>query len=262
MLLSDRTVQTFLKDQHLYEGAVDGVFGKKSWEAVAKMLAQANAPFLKWKSDRRRIAVEQIILDSYGHDIGEIDGLIGPKTRYASEEYNRLMREEGNEPTDDEVAHQPTVWPRQKDVPGFYGQMGSHLVSVPLPYKMRLTWNPKALVTKIRMHEKVADSAERVFKKIHKIYGSRIPELRLDMYSGCVADPPRTMRGGSKPSMHNWGIAIDFDDVNNQLHWGKDRATLARPEYNAFWDAWYEEGWIGLGRECNYDWMHVQAARL
>ena len=68
--------------------------------------------------------------------------------------------------------------------------------------------------------------------------------------------------GGRAMSMHSWGIAIDFDPAHNRLRWGRDRARLAGPDYRAFLDIWEAEGWISLGRERNYDWMHIQAARL
>jgi hypothetical protein len=70
------------------------------------------------------------------------------------------------------------------------------------------------------------------------------------------------MRGGSAWSTHAWGIAIDWNPSSNKLKWGREQATLARPEYDAWWDIWEEEGWLSLGRARNYDWMHVQAARL
>ena len=48
----------------------------------------------------------------------------------------------------------------------------------------------------------------------------------------------------------------------NQLRWGKDKAAFARPEYARWFDLWEEEGALSLGRVRNYDWMHVQFARL
>lgn len=72
----------------------------------------------------------------------------------------------------------------------------------------------------------------------------------------------RKMRGGSKWSMHAWGIAIDIDPSNNRLRWGKDKARLARPEYDEWWQIWEGHGWTSLGRVKDYDWMHIQAARL
>ena len=70
------------------------------------------------------------------------------------------------------------------------------------------------------------------------------------------------MRGGTQYSMHSWGIAIDFDPERNQLNWGRDRARLAAADCVPFWDIWEAEGWVSLGRARNFDWMHVQAARL
>jgi hypothetical protein len=69
------------------------------------------------------------------------------------------------------------------------------------------------------------------------------------------------MRGGSSWSVHSFGAAIDFLPDENQLKWGKDKASLARPEYEAFWEIWENEGWMSLGRRKNYDWMHVQATK-
>ncbi|MCF8078467.1 MAG: hypothetical protein K9K88_04215 [Desulfobacterales bacterium] len=46
------------------------------------------------------------------------------------------------------------------------------------------------------------------------------------------------------------------------LKWGRDRAHFARTEYDAWWRLWEEEGWVSLGRQRNFDWMHVQAAQL
>jgi hypothetical protein len=55
---------------------------------------------------------------------------------------------------------------------------------------------------------------------------------------------------------------VDWDPANNKLKWGKDKATLAGPEYDFWWQCWEEEGAVSLGREQNRDWMHVQFARL
>ena len=85
-------------------------------------------------------------------------------------------------------------------------------------------------------------------------------ETELDIYGGCYA--PRKKRGGSTWSTHAWAIALDFDPDRNQLNWGRDKASFARPEYDDWWDCWEAEGWVSLGRERNFDWMHVQAAKL
>jgi hypothetical protein len=70
------------------------------------------------------------------------------------------------------------------------------------------------------------------------------------------------MRGGTALSMHAWGIAVDLDPINNQLRWGKDRASFARPEYLPFWKIVEAHGATSLGRAKNYDWMHFQFATI
>jgi len=102
---------------------------------------------------------------------------------------------------------------------------------------------------------------ESVLEDVLKHYGlEEIKRLKLDVWGGCYNDRP--IRGGSKPSMHSWGIAMDYDPANNKLRWGKDKATFAQPEYLEWWKIWERHGWISLGRQRNFDWMHVQAASL
>lgn len=153
------------------------------------------------------------------------------------------------------------IWPKQSGVPAFYGAVGANQVRVELPFSMKLAWDLTQEVHRISLHQKVAASAERAFTKIAHEYnpGDRA-DLGLDIFGGSLN--VRKMRGGSAYSMHSWGIAIDFDPERNQLKWGRDRARLAKPDAEPFWRAWEDEGWISLGRQANYDWMHVQAARL
>ena len=116
-------------------------------------------------------------------------------------------------------------------------------------------------VHKITVHKLVADSALQVFQNIAKAYSpAERHSLGIDLFGGSLN--VRKMRGGSNYSMHSWGIAIDFDPERNQLKWGRDKARLAQKDCEAFWAAWEEEGWVSLGRTRNFDWMHVQAARL
>lgn len=160
-------------------------------------------------------------------------------------------------------AFQPsaTQWPRQSECFAFYGAVGTHQTTIEIPFDFYLAWSKSTRVSKISVHEKVAASASRVFHRIAEIYtaGER-HDLGLDLFGGSLN--VRRMRGGSAYSMHSWGIAIDFDPERNQLAWGKDRARLAQPDAVPFWVAWESEGWLSLGRAKNFDWMHVQAARL
>jgi hypothetical protein len=126
---------------------------------------------------------------------------------------------------------------------------------------MRLAWARDTIVTRMTLHAKVAPSAGRVFEKIAETYAphERVA-LGLDIFGGSLN--VRRMRGGTSYSTHSWGIAIDFDPERNQLSWSRERARLAHPDAIPFWEAWEAEGWLSLGRERNYDWMHVQACEL
>ncbi len=102
---------------------------------------------------------------------------------------------------------------------------------------------------------------EELLRMLVEHYGiQEIQRLRLDLLGGCLN--VRTMRGGRRYSLHSWGIAVDYDPERNRLKWGRDRASFAQPEYDPWWKLWEEEGWVSLGRHRNFDWMHIQAARL
>lgn len=154
-----------------------------------------------------------------------------------------------------------TQWPRQSECPAFYGKPGMNQTLLILPYPMRLAWDRQIVVGKITINKKCAESAKRALDKIASIYtGAQRQALGIDLFGGCYNNRP--MRGGSQLSMHAFACAIDFDPERNQLKWGKDQARLAQDDAIPFWKAWEEEGWVSLGRTRNFDWMHVQAARL
>lgn len=152
-------------------------------------------------------------------------------------------------------------WPRQADCLQFYGPVGTSQVTVDIPFDMYLAWERGTRVRRMTLHKRVAASAAIVFNRIAGVYSAAERKaLGIDLFGGSLN--VRKMRGGSSYSMHSWGIAIDFDPERNQLNWGRDRARLAQADAQPFWNAWEAEGWVSLGRARNFDWMHVQAARL
>lgn len=132
-----------------------------------------------------------------------------------------------------------------------------YLVTLELPYPMRLAWDLDTKVNKMRVHKLVKDNFKRVFDDLLAHYGyEKLVELGIDLFGGCFAY--RKMRGGSSWSKHSWGIAIDLDPVRNQLHETSRTARFARPEYKPMIDIFYKHGFIGLGPEKNFDWMHFE----
>lgn len=221
-------------------------------------------------------------LKTLGFDPGTIDGRAGSKTTKAIKEFQianglaadgrvgpiteaALFPDDAKE-TEDPVGAvaQPsseTTWPKQADCMKFYGGVGLFQKRLMLPFPMRLAWDKGVAVKSISVHEKVHDSADRAFKAVARRYDEAARKtLGLDLFGGSLN--VRKMRGGSSYSMHSWGIAIDFDPERNQLKWGKAKARLAKPDAEDFWRIWEDHGWISLGRQRDFDWMHVQAARL
>jgi hypothetical protein len=264
-----------LLQQHLVQegydlGDVDGKLGKKTYAAVQSALAKRSADlpagWEDWSNHRKCVAMLQLLCREKEIAVGEIDGWWGPQTEYA---YDMLAhhREHGELPPpfrdETPLDVNPNAWPRQAeaDLNRFYGEIGKNQTRLALPYPHRLSWDLRNTLNSFWCHEKVHDSTLRVLTRVLEHYGpDRIKELRLDRWGGCLN--VRKMRGGTRWSMHAWGIAIDYDTEFNQYNWGRDRATLAGPQYDAWWRFWEEEGWLSLGRTRNFDWMHVQAAKL
>jgi hypothetical protein len=103
----------------------------------------------------------------------------------------------------------------------------------------------------------VADKFLSVFNDLLDHYGlDEIQRLGIDLYGGCFNY--RKMRGGSSWSKHSWGIAIDLDPARNLLRESARTARFARQEYQPMIDIFYKHGFVSLGVEKNYDWMHFE----
>lgn len=132
-----------------------------------------------------------------------------------------------------------------------------YLVTIKLPYPMRIAWDTDSSVSTMRCHRLVADKFLAVFNDLLSRYGyDKIKELGIDLYGGCFNY--RRMRNGSAWSMHAWGVAIDLDPARNTLKETKRTARFARPEYKPMVDIFYKHGFISLGREKDFDWMHFE----
>jgi peptidoglycan hydrolase-like protein with peptidoglycan-binding domain len=218
-------------------------------------------------------------LTAHGYPCGAIDGVIGAATTAAIKGFQNAKglavtgtataeTIDALRTSSSAVAGAPSrgarpgsPWPKQSGVSAFYGGVGTSQTQIEIPFDMVLAWDKSTRIRKMTLHKKVAPSAERVLNRVAGIYSAqdRI-NLGLNLFGGSLN--VRKMRGGSSYSMHSWGIAIDFDPERNQLKWGANKARLAHSDAVPFWLEWENEGWLSLGRARNYDFMHVQAARL
>lgn len=272
-------IQRLLTTVGYYDGDLDGDIGPKSRDGIQKLLVSRASElppnWYRWGWSRRSVAAGQLILKHAGYDeVGAIDGLVGPSTKHALGLWDYVKIHGKCPPTDWRVDEQNQInknvhlqknnWPLQRHMTRFYGQPGGPQCTagkVDLPFKMRIAWNRRKKISRFSCHEKVADSAERVYRKIASVYSpQQISSLGFDLFGGCYNY--RKKRGGSTLSTHAYGVAIDHDPERNQLKWNSSRAKLASPECIEFWRIWESEGWLGLGPARNFDWMHVQAARL
>lgn len=263
------------KDGH-YKDAIDGKVGPKTLDAIRKLLKSYGIDANTWNNTRLRVAGEQALYRSLKIDVGGIDGIDDHVLGYARDAYaakqtlnfrenvDVLVKEKVIVPTPVKVTGKVTPfrsWPKQSECTRYYGKVGTNQDQCILPFPMVIAWSPKQKIQKFSCHKLVKAPLERIFQRTLDYYGyEKIKELRLHYWGGCLN--VRKLRGGSSWSMHSWGIAVDLDPENNQLRWGRDRATFARPAYNKFWEFVYDEGAISLGKERNYDFMHFQFSRL
>ncbi len=177
------------------------------------------------------------------------DGILGPQTLAA------IARTLG-------IAPLPQ-WPTQAEVrrgTSLFGRPGNEgeLVSITPAYP--LLYEGKA-VRSIRVHRAIARHVQEALAEVLAHYGqAEIHRLGLDLYGGSYAY--RSTSKGSALSMHAWGIALDFSPAANAYATRAPRASLSHPDCEAWWRIWESHGAVSLGRERDYDWMHVQFARL
>jgi D-alanyl-D-alanine carboxypeptidase len=108
-------------------------------------------------------------------------------------------------------------------------------------------------VRTIRVNDKCADSLLLIIKEL-----STFPEGKevLAEFGGCYNNRP--MRGGSLPSLHARGAAVDFMAGTNGLktHW-PTKATMPFSVIKVF----AKHGWLSAGAFWSRDAMHFQKTR-
>ena len=146
----------------------------------------------------------------------------------------------------------PNPWPKsdQASLTKFYGAAGDESQLVNLPAPVPMFYEGKRIKT-IRCHAKVAQSLARALTAAYAV----APDV-VKVYDGCFNDRP--MRGGSLPSLHARGAAIDLDANNNGnlVSWPA-KATMPF----AVMEAFAREGWLSAGAFWGRDAMHFQATQ-
>ena len=170
------------------------------------------------------------------------DGFWGPQSIAACQAYLRRLMPKKN------------PWPKtdQASLTKFYGAAGdeAQLVNADVA-GLGLKYDGKPVRT-VRCHQKVAASLVRIFTEL-----STSPHRNvLGQYAGCFNNRP--MRGGSLPSLHARGAAVDLDpdDNGNHIAW-PTRATMPLEVMETF----AREGWLPAGAFWSRDSMHFQATQ-
>jgi len=132
-----------------------------------------------------------------------------------------------------------------------------YLVTIDLPYPMRVSWEKTSSIRKMQCHKDAAKAFLGVFNDLLAYYGyEQLVALGIDLYGGCFNY--RKMRGGTSLSIHSWACAIDLDPDRNLLKETAKTARFARPEYKPMINIFYKHGFESLGVEAGYDFMHFQ----
>lgn len=172
----------------------------------------------------------------------EPDGFWGPKSIAACQSYLRSLMPA------------PNPWPDtdQRSLTAFYGEAGdeSQLVNLRIPPGLDMRFEGVRVRT-IRCHARVEDSLERAL-----VAAYHVAPLVVRIYDGCFNNRP--MRGGSTPSLHARGAAIDLcaDANGNHVSW-----PVAATMPFAVMEAFAREGWLSAGAFWGRDAMHFQATR-
>lgn len=225
---------------------VDGAWGPKTRNSVAAALGCAADN----KAIQRAVGVHP-------------DGIIGAKTIAAI--YKAVALKKGTPEVAKKVTEAldiKTITQREiRSGNSVFGKAGteSDMVFVKPPYT--IYYDGKPYSHGVKVHKLVAPSLEKIFKEIYDTYGpEKIHELHMDVYAGAYY--VKKVTGGSLPSIHSWGCAIDWWPEANALKTKAPNAGFSKDVYKKWWEIWEKHGWVSLGRTCNYDWMHVQVGKL
>jgi hypothetical protein len=215
-----------------------------------------------WSPERRIIGFVQYSLKHLYPTI-TIDGYYGGETAHLLDLYYKVPLPKRTDTKSDPDVPVNTIYPSYSKLESFYGEIDSipsQLISIVVPYDHYLAWDLNTKTNKVTCHKKIAEVYVSVLEDVLHTYGyDNIRKLRLNIFGGSYQK--RNMRGGTKLSTHGFGIAFDYDPLNNSLREDRNTAEFARPDYREWLDAWNKTGAVSLGEIKNYDWMHFQFSK-
>ena len=157
-----------------------------------------------------------------------------------------------------------------------YGKPGDqqNFTVVELPFPMIVAWDKTTKIKRFTCHKLIAPALRQVYVDILSEYGlPEIEKLGINIFGGCFNHRPKRgtensynnaikagdlNKAASFLSVHSWAIAVDMDPERNKLTETRLTARFARPAYKKMIDCFYRNGFVGLGPEKDYDWMHFQ----
>jgi len=169
------------------------------------------------------------------------DGVWGPVSQKACKSYLRAMMPK------------PHPWPMtdQASLTRFYGKPGDESKLTQIDVAGLGVEYGRAAVARITCHERVAASLLRILTALKSSH----PHV-LANFDGCYNN--RAMRGGSLPSLHARGTAVDFlsEDNGNRMAW-----PVASSMPLEVMEVFAREGWLSAGAFWGRDAMHFQATQ-
>ncbi len=182
----------YLKDAGYQVGGTTGAIDTRDRQALSAEIERRRDELdpdyrdkiLTGSSNRQLVAHIQLLARDKGAEPGKIDGLWGTRTDFAFsqlqhfDQYGQLPAP-WRDPT--AVVSPASQWPIQERAKliAFYGQPGSHLTTIDIPYVLRIDWEPAVSTQRITCHDKVAASVQRVLHRVVSHYGEeRIREPR------------------------------------------------------------------------------------
>jgi hypothetical protein len=174
------------------------------------------------------------------------DGLWGPKSRQALDEYLKKIRKNA-----------PVKWPKpnRADMEAFYGKAGDewNLVTLDFPFPVMFEGEK---CFRFRAHKQCAGSLMRILYKINSLYSNRPDVMRVFLDYGGIFMNRQKRNGKGGMSVHSYGAAIDLGVSSNGFRMGwPTQADMPIEIIECF----AAEGWTSGASDWWYDAMHFEA---